>query len=98
MSVVRAAWKMSENESICKMLALVCNVASVQGAAKKRIFKIHEGNNHKGAEHMAMNSVNTAMSLKWRLLSCVEWSVMRFDEMKCTMIPEQSTRSLCPKL
>ena len=38
MSVVRAAWKMSENESICKMFALVCNVASVHGAAKKRIF------------------------------------------------------------
>lgn len=82
MSVVRAAWKMSENESICKIFALVCNVASVHGAAKKRIFKIHEGNNHSGEEHTAMNSVNMAMSLRWRSLSCVEWSVMRFDEMK----------------
>ena len=82
MSVVRAAWKMSENESICKMLALVCNEVSVHGAAKNRIFKIHEGNSHRGAEHTAMNSVNTAMSLRWRFLSCEAWSVIRFDEMK----------------
>ncbi len=98
MSVVRAAWKMSENESICKILALVCNDASVHGAAKNRIFKIHEGNSHRGEEHTAMNSVNTAMSLIWRFLSCVEWSVMRFDEMKCTMMLEQSKRILWPKL
>jgi len=98
MSVVRAAWKMSENESIRKILALVCNVASVQGAAKNRILRTKSGKSHKGDEHTAMNSVNMAMSLRWRFLSCVECSVMRFDEMKCTMMPEQSTRSLCPKL
>ncbi len=82
MSVVRAAWKMSENESTCKILALVCSVASVQGAAKKSILRIHDGSSHSGDEHTAMNNVNTAMSLRWRFLSCVEWSVMRFDEMK----------------
>ncbi len=82
MSVVRAAWKMSENESIRKILALVCNVASVQGAAKNRILRTKSGKSHKGDEHTAMNSVNMAMSLRWRFLSCVEWSVMRFDEMK----------------
>ena len=98
MSVVRAAWKMSENESICKILALVCNDASVHGAAKNRIFKIHEGNSHKGAEHMAMNNVNMAMSLMWMSLSCEACSVMRFDEMKCTMMLEQSKRILWPKL
>lgn len=64
MSVVRAAWKMSENESICKILALVCSVVSVHGAAKKRIFKIHDGSSHRGEEQIAMNSVNTAMSLR----------------------------------
>lgn len=98
MSVVRAAWKMSENESICKIFALVCNVVPVHGAAKKSILRIHAGNSHRGEEQIAMNSVNIAMSFRWRFLSCVEWSVMRFDEMKCTMMPEQSTRILCPKL
>ena len=82
MSVVRAAWKMSENESIRKILALVCNVASVQGAAKNRILRTKSGKSHKDDEHTAMNSVNMAMSLRWRFLSCVEWSVKRFDEMK----------------
>ncbi len=82
MSVVRAAWKMSENESNRKIFALVCNVVSVQGAAKKRILRMLAGKSHKGDEHTAMNSVNMAMSLRWRFLSCVEWSVMRFDEMK----------------
>lgn len=98
MSVVRAAWKMSENESIRKMFVLVCNDASVQGAAKKRILRTKSGNSHRGEEHTAMNSVNMAMSLMWMSLSCVEWSVMRFDEMKCTMMLEQSKRILWPKL
>ena len=35
MSVVRVAWNISEKERICRMCALVCNVASVQLAAKK---------------------------------------------------------------
>jgi len=64
MSVVRAAWKMSENESIRKILALVCNVASVQGAAKNRILRTKSGKSHSGAEHTVMNNVKTAMSLK----------------------------------
>jgi len=64
MSVVRAAWKVSENESIRKILALVCNVASVQGAAKNRILRTKSGKSHSGAEHTVMNNVKTAMSLK----------------------------------
>ena len=64
MSVVRAAWKMSENESIRKILALVCNVASVQGAAKNRILRTKSGKSHSGTEHTVMNNVKTAMSLK----------------------------------
>ena len=82
MSVVRVAWNISEKERICRMWALVCSVASVQLAAKKRICRIHEGNSHNGEEQMAMNSVKMAMSLRWMSLSCVECSVMRFDEIK----------------
>ena len=80
--MVRAAWKMSENESIRKILALVCNVVSVQGAAKKSILRMLAGKSHNGEEQIAMNIVNIAMSLRWRFLSCEAWSVMRFDEIK----------------